>query len=84
MGCICPNTNMSLQWRHDERYGVPNKQPHDCLLNHLFKAQIKENIKPYFHYTFMEGNLVIWLIKLTQIRFQRANSQMTMNEYWFG
>ena len=36
---------MSLQWRHDERDGVSNHQPRDCLLNHLFKAQIKENIK---------------------------------------
>ena len=35
----------SLQWRHDERDGVSNHQPHDCLLNRLFKAQIKENIK---------------------------------------
>ena len=24
---------------------VSNQQPHDCLLNRLFKAQIKENIK---------------------------------------
>ena len=33
-----------LQWRHNERDGVSNHQPHDCLLNRLFKAQIKENI----------------------------------------
>ena len=35
----------ALQWRHIERNGVSNHQPHDCLLNQLFKAQIKENIK---------------------------------------
>ena len=35
----------SLQWRHNERDGISNNQPHDCLLNRLFKAQIKENIK---------------------------------------
>ena len=34
----------TLQWRHNERDGVSNDQPHDCLLNRLFKAQIKENI----------------------------------------
>ena len=31
-----------LQWRHNERDGVSNHQAHDCLLNRLFKAQIKE------------------------------------------
>ena len=35
----------ALQWRHNERDGFSNHQPHDCLLNRLFKAQIKENIK---------------------------------------
>ena len=34
-----------LQWRHNERYGVSNHKPRDCLLNRLFKAQLKENIK---------------------------------------
>ena len=24
---------VSLQWRHNGRYGVLNHQPHDCLLN---------------------------------------------------
>ena len=38
-------TFRSLQWRHNECDGVPNHQPHDCLLNSLFKAQIKEHIK---------------------------------------
>ena len=35
----------SLQWRHNGHDGVSNLQPHDCLLNHLFKAQIKETSK---------------------------------------
>ena len=29
----------TLQWRHNERDGVSNPQPHDWLLNRLFKAQ---------------------------------------------
>ena len=29
------------QWRHNERDGVSNHQTYDCLLNRLFKAQIK-------------------------------------------
>ena len=48
----CPNyvvhicyTSNTLRWRHNERDGVSNHQPHDCLLNRLFKAQIKETSK---------------------------------------
>ena len=40
----------TLQWRHNERDGVSNHQHHDCLLNGLFKAQIKENIKALRHW----------------------------------
>ena len=39
----------SLKWRHNERDGVSNHQPHDCLLIFLFKAQIKENTKAPCH-----------------------------------
>ena len=40
------NAVQSLRWRHNERDGVSNHQPHDCLLNRLFKAHIKEASKP--------------------------------------
>ena len=43
--CTRTHTLISLQWRHNERDGVSNHQPHDCLLNRIFKAQNKENIK---------------------------------------
>ena len=29
---------LSLEWRHNGRYGVSNHQPHDCVLNRLFKV----------------------------------------------
>ena len=32
-----------LQWRHNERDGVSNHQPHDCLLNRLFGDRSKKN-----------------------------------------
>ena len=31
-----------LQWRHNERVGVSNHQPHDCLLSRLFKCRSKK------------------------------------------
>ena len=41
---------VSLHWRHNGCDGVSNHQPHDCLLNRLFKVQIKENIKAPCHW----------------------------------
>ena len=35
----------SLQWRHNERDGVSNHQPHDCLLNLLFRQRSKKTSK---------------------------------------
>ena len=40
----------SLQWHHNGRDGVSNHLPRDCLLNRVFKAQIKENIKAPRHW----------------------------------
>ena len=32
----------TLQWRHNERDGVSNHQPHYCLFNHLFRRRSKK------------------------------------------
>ena len=42
---VCSQLFITIQWRHNERDGVSNHQPHDCLFSRLFKAQTKENIK---------------------------------------
>ena len=34
-----------LRWRHNERDGVSNQQPHDCLLNRLFRRRSKKRPK---------------------------------------
>ena len=33
----------AFQWRHNERDGVSNHQPHDCLLNRLFRRWSKKH-----------------------------------------
>ena len=38
-------SNFSLQWRHNERNGVSNHQPHDYLLKHLFRGRSKKTSK---------------------------------------
>ena len=35
----------SLQWPHNGRNGVSNHQPHDCLLNRLFRRRPKKTSK---------------------------------------
>ena len=34
---------ITLQWRNNERDGVSNHQPHDCLPNGLFPTQMASN-----------------------------------------
>ena len=38
-------TFVSLQWRHNERDIVSNHQPHNCLLNRLFRRRSKKTSK---------------------------------------
>ena len=35
----------TLQWHHNERDGVSNHQPHDCLLNRLFRRRSNRTSK---------------------------------------
>ena len=36
---------LPLQWRHNKRDGILNHQPHDCLLNRLFRRRSKNTSK---------------------------------------
>ena len=36
---------LPLRWRHNARDGVPNHQPHDCLLNCLFRRRSNKTSK---------------------------------------
>ena len=42
LGSSWPHT---LQWRHNGRDNVSNHQPHDCLLNRLFRRRSKNTSK---------------------------------------
>ena len=39
------NFIISLEWRHNGRDGVSNHQPHECLLNRLFRRRSKKTPK---------------------------------------
>ena len=36
------DNNSAIQWRHNERHGISNHQPHGCLLNRLFRCRSKK------------------------------------------
>ena len=38
-------SDVTLQWRHNVRDSVSNHQPHDCLLNRLFRRRSKKTSK---------------------------------------
>ena len=40
---LWPSCSLTLQWRHNEPYSVSNHQPHDCLLNRLFRRRSKKH-----------------------------------------
>ena len=41
----CAKDQGSLRWRHNDRAGVSNHQPHGCLLNRLFRRKSKKTSK---------------------------------------
>ena len=42
---VSQNGHFSLRWRHDGCDSVSNHQPHDCLLNRLFRHRSKKTSK---------------------------------------
>ena len=46
-GLISPEIfrSLPLHWRHNDHDGVSNHQPHDCLLNRLFRRRLKKTSK---------------------------------------
>ena len=39
---LVPHNAATLRWRHNGRDGVSNHQPHDCLVNRLFRRGSKK------------------------------------------
>ena len=68
---------MPLQWRHYERDGVSNPQPHDCLLNCLFRRRSKKTSK--FRVTRLcEGNSPV----TGEFPAQRASNAENVSTWW--
>ena len=50
----------ALQWRHNERDGVSNHQPHDCLFNYLFSRRSEKTSKLRVTGICAGNSLVTW------------------------
>ena len=67
----------ALQWRHNWHYGVWNHQPHDCLLNHLFRCRSKKASKPRVT-GLCEGNSPV----TGEFPAQRASNKENISIWW--
>ena len=83
---LCYHHN-TLQWRHNERNGVSNHQPHDCILKRLFRRRSKKTSK--LRVTGLcEGNSR-WPVKsphkgpVTRIFFHLMTSSWQVFVLWF-
>ena len=79
-------TAITLQWRHNEHDGFSNHQPHDFLLNRLFKAQIKESIKAPRHWPLCgEFTGEQWIPRTNgQLRGKCFHLMTSSWAYWHG
>ena len=69
---------MPLQWRHNEHDGVSNHQPRDCLLKHLFKAQLKTKPSKFRVTGLCEGNSPV----TGEFPAQRASNAENVSIWW--
>ena len=66
-----------LLWRHNEVDGVPNHQPHNCLLNRLFRRRLKKTSKLRLT-GLCEGNSPV----TGEFPSQRASNEENASIWW--
>ena len=67
----------TLQWRHNERDGVSNHQPYDCLLMRLFRSRSEKTSNPLVT-VLCEGNSPV----TGEFPAQRANNAENVSIWW--
>ena len=68
----------ALPWHHNECDGISNRQPHDCLLNCLFRRRLKKTSMKLCVTGLCEGNS--WVIG--QFPTQRASNAENVSIWW--
>ena len=67
----------TLHWRHNERDGISNHQPRDCLLNHLFRGRPQKVSK--LHVT---GLCNVNSLVTAEFPIQRASYAENVSIWW--
>ena len=70
--------NDALQWCHNECHGISNHQPHDCLLNCLFRPRSKKTSSPATSLAFVWGNSPV----TGEFPAQRATNAKNVSSWW--
>ena len=68
---------LTLQWRHNERDGISDHQPHDCLFNCLFRHRSKKTSKPLVTGLCAGNSLVT-----SEFSAQRASNEENVSIWW--
>ena len=77
-GCFTGTGAIALNWRHNERDGVSNHQPHDCLLNPLFRRKSKTKKSKLRVTGLCEGNSPV----TGEFPAQRASNAANVSIWW--
>ena len=77
IGYLIHNLGWSLQWRHNQRDGISNHQPHDCLLKRLFRRRSKKTSKLCVT-SLCEGNSPV----TGEFPAQRASNAENVSIWW--
>ena len=66
-----------LQWRHNGHDSVSNHQPHDCLLNRLFRRRSKKTLKLHVIGLYVRNSAV-----LVEFPAQMASNVENVSIWW--
>ena len=75
--------HISLRWRHNERDVAENHQPHDCLLNRLFRRRSKKTSKLRVTGLYVVTGEFPTQRPVTQKCFHLMRSSWTEHSRWF-
>ena len=74
---VLVSSSIALQWRHDGHDSVSNHQPHDCLLNRLFRHRSKKTLKLRVTGLY-DGNSPV----TGEFHTQRSNNAENVSIWW--
>ena len=77
------NSRTTLRWRHNGHDGVSNHQPHDCLLNRLFRRRSKKisNLRE-MEITTLADALALWVARSSATVLRPCHISGSLSSTW--